>query len=200
MSRGAVGQGSIDGTAVRCMAAAPGMGPIRRAGILDFTRSEMFQRTFGDGMELVEETAAYLDGPGRAQSRILPRKVALAYAGESMRLTTRLMQIASWLLIRRAVNEGELTPEQALEEKTKVKLKPEQSGEPADGFDELPNRLKQLIDESLGLNRRIIRLDELLHAERGQVADYAEHPLDSQLARLKAEFGGAGGGEFTDPR
>jgi hypothetical protein len=33
-----------------------------------------------------------------------------------MRLTTRLMQLASWLLIRRAVCEGELTPEQALEE------------------------------------------------------------------------------------
>jgi regulator of CtrA degradation len=165
-----------------------------------FAESEKFSAVFQEGMALVEATAAYLDSDGREDAKKLPPTASLAYARESMRLTTRLMQIASWLLIRRAVNEGELTPEQALEEKTKVKLKPEQSGEPADGFDELPNRLKQLIDESLGLNRRIIRLDELLHAERGQVADYAEHPLDSQLARLKAEFGGAGGGEFTDPR
>ena len=47
---------------------------------------------------------------------------SLAYATESMRLTTRLMQLASWLLIRRAVSEGELTPEQAVEEQRKIKL------------------------------------------------------------------------------
>ena len=34
---------------------------------------------------------------------------ALSYASESMRLTTRLMQLASWLLLQRAVAEGELS-------------------------------------------------------------------------------------------
>ena len=39
-----------------------------------------------------------------------------------MRLTTRLMQLASWLLLHRAVKEGEMTLTQANREKTKVKL------------------------------------------------------------------------------
>ncbi|HVV34621.1 MAG TPA: DUF1465 family protein, partial [Vitreimonas sp.] len=65
----------------------------------DFARSELFERTFKEGMAMVEETAAYLDGPGRAASKRLSRAAALAYAGESMRLTTRLMQVASWLLV-----------------------------------------------------------------------------------------------------
>ena len=43
---------------------------------------------------LVEETAAYLDGDRRQQSKALGRAAALAYATESMRLTTRLMQLA----------------------------------------------------------------------------------------------------------
>ena len=60
-------------------------------------------------MTLVEEAASYLDGPGREESRDLPRPAAVAYSTESMRLTTRLMQVASWLLLQRAVNEGELT-------------------------------------------------------------------------------------------
>ena len=60
-------------------------------------------------MDLVGAAAAYLDGAGREQAQALPRPAALAYAVESMRLTTRLMQIASWLLLQRAVNEGELT-------------------------------------------------------------------------------------------
>src|SRR5215469_1238668 len=54
--------------------------------------SQSFAGLFREGMALVEETAAYLDGPGRKESKSLQRNAALAYATESMRLTTRLMQ------------------------------------------------------------------------------------------------------------
>jgi regulator of CtrA degradation len=76
-----------------------------------FRASAMFERTFDEGMALVEECARYLDGRGRTESRSLSRKAALVYAGESMRVTTRLMQAASWLLIQRAVQEGDMSPE-----------------------------------------------------------------------------------------
>src|ERR1700743_1156286 len=82
--------------------------------ISGFARSELFDRTFQEGMDLVEETAAYLDGAGRQDSKLLSRNAALAYAAESMRLTTRLMQVASWLLVQRAVREGDMAPEAAL--------------------------------------------------------------------------------------
>ena len=84
--------------------------------------SQAFADLFRDGMALVEETAAYLDGPGRQESKKLERSGALAYATESMRLTTRLMQLASWLLLHRAVKEGEMSLAQANKEKAKVKL------------------------------------------------------------------------------
>lgn len=154
-----------------------------------YAGSDKFSAIFKEGMSLVEATAAYLDGEGREDAKALEPPASLAYATESMRLTTRLMQIASWLLIRRAVNEGELTPEQAREEKTKVKLKPEQpSIEPVEGFDALPVRLRALIEESMNLNRRILRLDALLHAEHATTTT-GENPLGGQLARLHAEFG-----------
>ena len=75
--------------------------------------SQNFSRLFRDGMKLVEDTAAYLDGPGRRESKLLDRAASLAYATESMRLTTRLMQLASWLLLHRAVEKlrRELPPE-----------------------------------------------------------------------------------------
>ena len=84
--------------------------------------SQVFADLFRDGMALVEETATYLDGPGRQESKKLVRAAALAYATESMRLTTRLMQLASWLLLHRAVKEGEMSLAQASKEKAKVKL------------------------------------------------------------------------------
>ena len=94
--------------------------------------SQAFSSLFREGMTLVEETAAYLDGPGRRESKKLQRSAALTYATESMRLTTRLMQIASWLLLHRAVKEGEMSLAQANKEKTKVKLSVPDSADEAD--------------------------------------------------------------------
>src|SRR5580692_10333121 len=87
---------------------------------VDFARSELFERTFKEGMALVEETAGYLDGPGRAVSKRLTRTAALAYAGESMRLTTRLMQVASWLLVQRAVRDGDMAAIEACQERYRL--------------------------------------------------------------------------------
>ena len=84
--------------------------PPRGSVVQDFARSELFERTFREGMELVETAAVYLDGPGRQESKLLSRNAALAYASESMRLTTRLMQVASWLLVQRAVRRKPAIP------------------------------------------------------------------------------------------
>src|SRR6266571_8785051 len=116
--------------------------------------SQVFTDLFRDGMALVEETASYLDGPGRQESKKLERTAALAYATESMRLTTRLMQLASWLLLHRAVNEGEMTLAQANKEKAKVKLSAGDHGD-ADMVRLLPERLRDLIERSIRLQERV---------------------------------------------
>src|SRR3977135_3376803 len=122
------------------------------------TNSAAFGTLFREGMDLVEETAAYLDGPGRADAKALDRAVSLTYATESMRLTTRLMQLASWLLLHRAVKEGEMSLAQANKEKTKVKLSlGDRAGD--DTMELLPERLRDLIDRSLSLLDRVRRLD-----------------------------------------
>ena len=50
---------------------------VRDLTLQSFTGSALFQRTFDEGMSLVEETARYLDGPGREEQRHLPRKIAM---------------------------------------------------------------------------------------------------------------------------
>ena len=149
--------------------------------------SPLFATLFRDGMALVEETAAYLDGPGRQQSKDLGRAAALAYATESMRLTTRLMQLASWLLLQRAVNEGEMTPEQARQEKNKVKLGSSAPEPDERTFELLPERLCQLIRQSMRLQERIRYLDEAV-AQRAQMPD-ADNAVGRQLDRLRQAFG-----------
>src|SRR5258708_21331643 len=113
--------------------------------------SQVFATLFRDGMALVEETASYLDGAGRQESKKLERSAALVYATESMRLTTRLMQLASWLLLHRAVKEGEMTLAQASKEKSKVRLA---ACEPSDAksIALLPEKLPELSAPSLHLH------------------------------------------------
>jgi regulator of CtrA degradation len=126
--------------------------------------SEAFKLLFREGMLLVEESASYLDGPGRQDARMLPRADALAYASESMRLTTRLMQLASWLLMQRSINEGDVSPSQAVSDKHKVDLSRQDLASSPDVFARLPARLQELALQSQRLQARIIHMDQLIHA------------------------------------
>jgi regulator of CtrA degradation len=148
--------------------------------------SQAFSGLFREGMALVEETASYLDGPGRKDSKTLERRAALAYATESMRLTTRLMQLASWLLLHRAVNEGEMSLAQASKEKTKVKFSAGAAGE-SDMVDLLPLRLRDLIARSIHLQEQVRRLDSTIHAPASS-ASTAANPVERQVDLLRAAF------------
>ncbi len=151
--------------------------------------SEAFKSLFREGMNLVEEAAAYLDGPGRAEAKALPRMEALAYASESMRLTTRLMQLASWLLLQRAVNEGEMSQSQAASEKHKVKLSNQEMATAPDAFHRLPAKLRDLVAHSMRLQARIVHLDQLLYARAEAVLPpVASSPVADQIARLRTAF------------
>jgi regulator of CtrA degradation len=150
------------------------------------TNSAAFGSLFREGMDLVEETAAYLDGLGRAEAKALDRAVSLTYATESMRLTTRLMQLASWLLLHRAVKEGEMTLTQANREKTKVKLSAADPGS-EDMIEKLPPQLQDLINRSMALQGKVRRLDSTIHAPAAERATIG-NPLVPQLNRLKAAF------------
>jgi regulator of CtrA degradation len=150
--------------------------------------SGAFKDLFREGMALVEEAASYLDGPGRKESRALPRPAALAYATESMRLTTRLMQVASWLLLQRAVNEGELTPNQAVTERHRVKLSRQDFGCPPEVFDQLPSMLRDLSRRSLRVQERVIHLDQGLALARSSEPLEASSEVASQVERLRVAF------------
>lgn len=157
-----------------------------------FAGSETFRSLFREGMDLVEETASYLDGPGRSESRGLSRAASLIYATESMRLTTRLMQLASWLLLQRAVNEGEMTQEQAGLEKSKVRIEDRGGDRSGPGWDEVPDTLRDLVDRSRRLQDRIRKLDDAIYAsEEDKVREVVSNPVADQLGLLAHAFGRA---------
>ncbi len=157
-----------------------------RAGIVrDFASSDLFDRTFKEGMALVEETAAYLDGDGRRDSRLLSREDALLYAGESMRLTTRLMQIASWLLVQRAVREGDMEASDACDDKYRIAPL---AAEAMAGRTMLPGGLLGLLDRSNRLYERISHMDKRMFVD-GEAETPAVNPVMNQMQMLNQAFG-----------
>jgi regulator of CtrA degradation len=149
-----------------------------------FTASALFEKTFEEGMSLVEETARYLDGRGRQESKDLPRKIAMLYAGESMRVTTRLMQAASWLLVQRAVHDGDMDAKDAAGDRYRLGSREICLGGSDDGIDQLPSMLQDLLGRSDNLYRRIARLDEVLFRGAAKTPGVKAH-----FEKLEQAFG-----------
>ena len=152
--------------------------------------SNPFKTLYADGMGLVEETASYLDGPGRIASKDLPRLASILYAAESMRLTTRLMQLASWLLLQRAVNNGEMSRDQVMSENNKVRIDSFTIDANAPGWDDLPEQFRDLVARSLRLQARVALLDrEIYRPEVMPAFADNENSVKAQLSLLQTAFG-----------
>ncbi len=153
-----------------------------------FAASEQFDAVYKEGMALVERTASYLDGPGRKDAKGLQAPLTLIYATESMRLTTRLLELASWLMLHRALKDGEIDQQQAVVRRGRVKLAPIGRSSHVKGFDELPAGLRDLVGLSFSLNDRITRLDHAIATGTEPVAP-ADNTVIAQVAQLEAAFG-----------
>ena len=155
--------------------------------------SSQFKGLYAEGMALVEETASYLDGPGRLSSKALPRMASVLYAAESMRLTTRLMQVASWLLLQRAINNGEMTRDQVMNEKKKVRLDTFNVDKTAPGWTDLPSDFRDLVEKSIRLQNRVAVLDRDIYRPGDQQQVFAannQNSVQAQQSLLNTAFGG----------
>lgn len=155
-----------------------------------YQASEQFDLVFKEGMALVERTASYLEGPGRAEAKRLSAPANVLYASESMRLTTRLLDLASWLLIRRALKEGEISETEAQKKCSSVSLHGPAKPSHVQGYDTLPQGMRDLIGESYALYDRIVRLDRALNLKLEEVGSQPvlANPVGAQMDRLRVAF------------
>lgn len=151
-----------------------------------FATSEQFERVFKEGMALVERTAAYLDGEGRREQKRLGPSISVTYATESMRLTTRLLELASWLLVRRALRDGEISADEARRKRAQIKLAGEGRASHVRNFDALPQGLQNLIRESFALHDRIVQLDRAMAG--AQTEPSAPNPVAAQISLIERAF------------
>lgn len=149
---------------------------------ITFTEGKVFEKVFIEGMALVEETAAYLDGPGRKLSSTLPREASLTYAAWSMELTTRLMQAASWLVMQKAVRDGDMVAADATQAKYRISRDEPALDASAQRGRGLPDIFLNLVERSEALFERICRLDDAIYGS-GHVP--SQSPVSAQLDALR---------------
>ncbi|MEO9968984.1 MAG: DUF1465 family protein [Hyphomonadaceae bacterium] len=147
-----------------------------------FAGGKVFERVFSEGMALVDETASYLDGPGRAVSKELAREARLTYTSWSMELTTRLMQAASWLVMQRAVRDGDMRRDEAFADKYRLTREGPALDASAQAGSGLPARFLELVENAEALFERITRLDEALYSG---IPQPSENAISNQINALQ---------------
>ena len=121
--------------------------------------TEFFGKTYGEAMSLLVEARDYLAYREPLDRGVLVMEERLRLCSETMRLTSRLTQIMAWLMTQRAVYEGEIAPERALDGHDPLAALEICMRD--DAVDKLPQRLSSLLERSHRLYIRVARLDEL---------------------------------------
>ncbi|MEX1147377.1 MAG: DUF1465 family protein [Sphingomonadales bacterium] len=137
------------------------------------------EKTYGEAMALVHRSAHYLGGEGAAFRSGLDDAMRPVFTAESLRVTTRLMQVVSWLMTQRAALEGEMTQDEANAQEHRLGAADICLAEPLEGSDELPEVFQEIADSSLNLYRRIARIED------GLIGGAAPaNPVHSLISRL----------------
>lgn len=121
-----------------------------------------FSKTYDEASTLVEEARDYVRDHGGADSAALSPAERIVYACETMRLTARLTQVMSWLLLQRALHAGEITREAIREDADDLSGAEVCLAESPPGVERLPPRLIDLLTRSENLYTRVTRLNEMV--------------------------------------
>nr|WP_210302706.1 DUF1465 family protein [Bartonella callosciuri] len=146
-----------------------------------------FNRLYEETMTLIEETATYIDTEGKLATRSLSAEVSAIYAKEAMYLSTRLMQIASQLLLLRAEREGEMSSEQIQKEIAKVSLHTPTLKLETTHWKELPEVFRDFVARSLRLEARMQYMRSGKEERSSHILE-EKNPVGKQIELLKTAF------------
>ncbi|RVT95141.1 DUF1465 family protein [Sphingomonas crocodyli] len=134
---------------------------------------------YTEAMLLADEARAYFERASAERDALQPID-RVVFSCESLKVTTRLMHILSWLLSQRAVEMGQI-------DRIEARMSTRRIGEAADSdpatLAGLPAEAIALIEASRELYARVARLDA---AE--EPAEPAPSPALNLLSRLESAF------------
>jgi regulator of CtrA degradation len=132
-----------------------------------------FDRTYDEAFDLLIEARNYLAEGLHLGTESMTPEDRLVASCETMRLTSRLVQVMAWLLVQKAVHAGELDPSEADEPARRLGGREVCAESGPWDLGGLPRGLRSLLDRSLALYNRVARLDEMVHIHASQARERA---------------------------
>lgn len=128
------------------------------------TPTAFFSRTYDEAFELLIEARDYIAHGQAVEQNFVDLGSRARMAVETTRLTARLTHVMAWLLARKAVHAGEISPTLGAQPPYTLERDENLVGEGA-FTDILPPGLEDLMERSQRLYIRVSRLDELLRRD-----------------------------------
>jgi len=124
----------------------------------------VFTRTYDETLDLIVEARNYMVYNRPAARRSRASNENLRFSCEALRVTSRLTQVMAWLMLQRAVQDGEISAREACDEKNRLSGQSVCLDESGLEDNEIPAGLRSLLNRSLSLYKRISRLEEMVVA------------------------------------
>lgn len=134
---------------------------------------------YNEALLLAAEARAYFDRAGRQERDLLDPQARVAFACESLRVTTRIMHVTAWSLTARAARSADAHP---LRRRVDCRLGNASPSEPST-IALMPRQAQRLIIASSELYERVKRIDQR------PVADgLRPSPARALMGRLERDF------------
>lgn len=122
-------------------------------------KSRILEALHRDGFALIEDAYPYMPMDASREAMMTAGRSDLAE--ECSRLNTRLMIMASWLLLQRSVREGDMSADDA--QKELPQLAEFAAHAPTVEPETLPEPYRSFIVRSISLQERLTRIDAMLY-------------------------------------
>lgn len=123
-----------------------------------------FTRTYDETLDLIVEARNYMVHTRPSGRRARRSSDNLRFNCEALRVTSRLTQVMAWLMLQRAVQDGEISAQEACDEKNRLSGQSVCLDESGEDDGDIPPGLRSLLTRSLSLYKRISRLEEMVVA------------------------------------
>lgn len=126
---------------------------------------KLIDSLYQEAMSLAEDARSYFDHVGQWDRKRLEPMDRVMFSCESLKITTRLMHAISWLLVRKAVQSGEMNEADALHPDRRLGKASPTNPDDATRLKTLPKPANRLVVRSIDLHNRLKRLEQQILRE-----------------------------------
>lgn len=117
---------------------------------------------YAEALGLADEARGYFSQAGQDDRLDLEPMERVLFSCESLKVTTRLMHVISWLMVGKAVAAGEMTPEEASVPERRLGFVEESNEVREPRLTQLPSQARALVRRSVDLYERVSRIEASL--------------------------------------